>query len=341
MDLLEILSNVRSTGSGTGNSYYMEQCAARHQLDEQFPHEGGFDAQVGVLVHKLLELHYSRKLRDVALPLDDFGDFERDPVQEALRIYASYSKYFPDDEFDVVACELQIPEVQECPDCRGGPTWNGEPCVNCDDVGEVLTALGVLQQALLGDLVVRPYTLRPDMVVRFNEAQAAAWLERRKQTVTPGVYMVAHKPHKKAESDVVRAYSMGPQVPIYTRAYNKLCEAGLMVVGGVAQEPCQGLIINNMVRHMDMTPVATPRRAASFQAYLMDVGSELDVAVYSAHYRRQQEYLATGVPNPSQCRSFGRVCSHYETGRCNRLTPILPPANIAGQGGSTDARERE
>ena len=319
MDLLEILSNVRSTGSGSGNSYYMEQCAARHLLDEMNPQEGGFDAQVGTLVHKLLELHYMRALRDVALPLDDMANLEMDPIQEALRIYASYRKYFPDDEFDVLACELQIPEV---------------------DADGNLTAQGVLQKEYLGRMLVDPYTIRPDMVVRFSQAQAEAWQARRRQTIAPGTYLIDHKTHKKAESDVVRAHAMGPQVPLYTRAYNALCAAGLMNVGGMALDPCLGLIINSMIRHSDMTPDATPRRAASFQSYLMDVGSDLDVATYREHYRRQQVYLATGAPNPSQCRSFGRVCGHYTSGACNRVTLIQLPGTLV-PGGNTDGRGRE
>jgi hypothetical protein len=319
MNLLEILSNVKGSGSGTGNSWYMEQCAARHVLDEMYPQPTSFDGQVGVLVHKIMELHYTHQLTDVAIPLDDMANFETDPVQEALRVYAAYAKYYPHDEFEVLACELQIPEV--------------------DEEGR-LTAQGLLQQSLLGRLVVEPYTLRPDMVVRFNEEQCVRWLERRKQTLQPGVYMMDHKTHKKAESDVVKAYTMGPQVPVYTSVFNELCEAGLMHVGGVNLEPCQGMIINNMIRHSDMTPEPTPRRAASFQTFLLDVGTALDVAVYREYYRRQKLYLPTGLPNPSQCRSFGKVCPHYETGRCDRLTPIRFSGKVDGQGGPDEGREQ-
>ena len=160
------------------------------------------------------------------------------------------------------------------------------------------------------------------MVVRFNEEQAANWLVRRKQPIAPGVYLIDHKTHKKAESSAVQAHAMGPQVPLYTRCYNGLAAAGLMCINGEALPECQGLIINSMVRHSDMTPEATHRRAASFQCYLMDVGSDLSLATYREHYRRQKAYLATGAPNPSQCRSFGRVCAHYETGRCDRVTLV-------------------
>lgn len=347
MDLLEILSNVRSSGSGSGCSHYMNQCAAQVILNKQHERGASFEMQVGTLVHRLLELYYKGKLTDVAIPLDDLANFEADPIQEALRVYSAYSRYYPADEFEVLACELQIPEDTECSACGGigltmllaGPNVTAA-CLACSGSGRELTAQGVLQKAFLGEYLVAPFTFRPDMLVRFNESQASFWNDNRGQTITPGVYLIDHKTHKKAESDVVRSYTMAPQVPIYSRLFNELSKAGLMFINGEALPECQGLIINNMVRHSDMTPYATARRAASFSTYTLDVGTDLDVKVYRQYFNDQKAYFATGKPNPAVCRNFGRVCAHYETGRCDRVTPIDASATLR-IGGAVDDRRCE
>lgn len=314
MDLLEILSNVKSSGSGSGCSHYMNQCAARVVLDKLYGGGSSFESEVGTLVHKLMELHYTGELAGVAIPLDDLANFEADPVQEALRVYSAYSRYFPMGEFEVLACELQVPEVD--------------------------TAQGLLQKEFLANYLVDPFTFRPDMLVRFDAIGAERWNDLRGQEIIPGVYLIDHKTHKKAESDVVRSYTMAPQVPLYSRIFNELSKAGLMCVNGEALPECQGLIINNMVRHSEMTPVATPRRAASFSTFMLGVGGDNDIKVYKQYFNDQKAYFATGKPNPAVCRSFGRVCPHYETGRCDRVTPQDTSATLRS-GGKTYDRRRE
>lgn len=351
MDLLEILSSVKSSGSGTGCSHYMQQCAARIVLDQQYGvADASFEMAVGTLVHKLMELHYDGKLVNTVLPMDDLANLETDPVQEALRVYSAYRAYFDTDEFEVLACELQIPETTECLACGGigltmllsGPSATA-PCSACFGSGRELSEQGKKQKAFLAKYLVDPFTFRPDMLVRFDSDQAERWNTssyRAGSSVQPGIYLIDHKTHKKAESDVVRAYTMAPQVPIYSRLFNELCKAGLMTVNGEALPECQGLIINNIVRHSEMTPHATPRRAASFSSYVLEVGKDSDVAIYKQYFNDQKAYFATGKPNPSACRSFGRVCPHYETGRCDRVTPQVVSATLRG-GGKADDRRRE
>lgn len=301
MSLLEVLSNIRSSGSGTGVSHYMKRCGAQHYLDKLYPREGGYDAQVGTLIHKLMELYYTRQLDSVAIPLDDMADFQNNPVQEALRAFSAYSQFFPADEFEVVACELQIPEPG--------------------------TERGRMQAAVLADFVIDPFTFRPDMAVRFNQEQAENFFTRRRITVEPGcLYLMDHKSHGKADSHGVRNYTMGQQVPVYTRAWNAMVEAGVL-----PYQPCQGMIINNIIRHQNMSPEPTRTRQGSFPTYLLDVGTDHDLAVARAAFARQAQKLAAGEPDITACRDWG-ICSHFVTGNCDRLK-VWSPVDLVQIGG--------
>lgn len=298
MDLLEVLSNVKSEGSGTGVSHYMKRCGAQHYLDQLYPRESGFNAQVGTLIHKLMELYYKRQLEGVVIPLDDHADFSRDPVQEALRAFTAYARYFPPDEFEVVACELPIPEV----DAEGN-----------------MTAQGIAQAKVLGDLIIDPYTFRPDMAVMFDQNQAENFYVRRRSTVEPGVlYLMDHKSHEKAESHGVRNYTVRHQVACYTRGWNALAEAGLLHYEGRDLPECKGLLINNLVRHSEMSPEATGRRQSSFSTYMMEVATDHEIAVAKASFTRRKAMLERGEPDTSACLDWG-ICSHYVTGACDRL----------------------
>jgi hypothetical protein len=303
MDLMEVLSNIKSEGSGTGVSYYMKRCGAQFYLDQLYPRESGFNAQVGTIFHKLAELYYKRQLGSTVLPLDDHADFARDPVQEALRAFSAYVRYFPPDEFDVVACELPIPEV--------------------DEAGN-LTAQGVQQAKALEAFIGVPYTFRPDMAVMFSQEQAENFYVRRRMTVQPGVlYLMDHKTHEKADSGGLRKYAEGQQVPCYTRAWNELSRAGLLRYEGKDLPECVGLLINNVVRHSEMSPEATGRRQSSFSTYLLDVGSDHDMAVARQAFRYQKARLEAGVPDVTACNDWGR-CSHLTSGACDRLKVFGP-----------------
>lgn len=216
-ELIEILTNLESSSSGTGISYYSTRCPRAAQLSKEFPSPSSFNAQVGVVFHKLMELYYGGLLKDVALPIDDMADFEHDPVQEALRLFDGYSKIYSPTEWTVFAVEHKLPAESDAE----------------------------LHGRLLSEAVgVSPFTMRVDMVVDVNADQAKEIEKTRKLELEPGRYIVDHKTTDKKDSKAIYKYKLSHQFPAYQLGWNACFD----------EHPVKGVIVSQCVRHKNLGP---------------------------------------------------------------------------------------
>jgi hypothetical protein len=272
-ELLEVLSSLESSGSGSGVSYYATRCPEQARLDKKFPRPSSFNAGTGTVFHKLMELYYGQQLVNVVLPLDDSPD-PKDPVQEALRLFAGYTNFFPSDEWSVIAVEKLLP-------------------VEGDDR---------MKAAIEHAMGVSPFTARLDMVVSINPEQAAAMSERRRIDILPGNYIVDHKTKDKKDHLASIKYSRKAQFIAYQTVWN-------IAFGDIW--PVQGLIVNDCVRHKNLT-------ADSFQTYLVPPPSEVQVAGLRKWLQWKELYLKMQVFDWDACDDWGG-CQHWVTGNCQRV----------------------
>lgn len=183
-ELIEVLSNITSGGSGTGLSYYSNPCGRHAALSKIYGRdESTPDQSVGTIGHKLLELYYTGKLTNVVLPYEDAPGLS-DSVQEALRCFRSYVHIFPRDEWTVVGAEIQLE----------GPA--------------VEVAVGV-----------SPFTGRLDLVVDISEEQSAHLRDKRNGQIRAGRWVVDHKFRGKKDSLAQVKYEMAHQANAYPTAY--------------------------------------------------------------------------------------------------------------------------
>jgi hypothetical protein len=212
-DLLQVLTNLKSTSSGRGNSYYSQRCARKARLDEEFGSgDSSYDAQVGVVFHKLDELYATGALKNYVLPVFDTYN-EDDPVQEALRVFAVYCQRFPADEFETVCAE------------RFMPVDSAQAKIICETMG------------------VDPYTLRIDRVIKVSQEQADAAFMRRKVGLFPGYYILDTKTASKKDANAALLYELSTQFPSYVMAWN----------AAYPEMTVNGVLVNRVIRHKKLT----------------------------------------------------------------------------------------
>jgi hypothetical protein len=213
--LIEVLSSLKSSGSGTGISYYSTRCARKARLDKMYEGESSFNARVGVVFHKLMELYYAGTLVDVALPLDDMADYEHDPVQEALRIFAGYTVHHPVDEWEVLHVEMGLPRLA------------GQGNQLLEDRLALLRIFSV------------PFTARIDMVVNIDAQHIDDFQKRRRLELPgPGVYLIDHKTTDKRDFNAIVKYDLNLQGVAYPLAFEAVTDI----------KPI-GTIFSQVVRH--------------------------------------------------------------------------------------------
>jgi hypothetical protein len=294
MNLLEILTSLQSTSSGTGCSHYSYRCGRKRLLDEQHKEdkESSFKAQTGVVFHKLAELYYSGKLKDTVLPIDD-NPRDDDAVQEALRLFAGYTKYFPADEFEVLSTEQLFP--------RPEAIWHGDEGTyhNTDE-------------ALMADLVISPFSMRLDLLIRIHPKHVEGFRERRGLDVLPGKYILDFKTLGQKDSEAVLKYNYGDQGIVYPACYNAI----------FPDDPVEGMFFAQAIRHSDLHKREPNGLLRSFPTYFVPLapltGPKRSVQVTREQFKRQAVELAKGEPNTTACFDFG-VCQYLKNGLCDRL----------------------
>lgn len=180
-------------------------------LDTEHGSGSSFAADTGSVIHKLLELYYGKQLSSVILPVSDMPDPD-DVVQEALRIFSVYTKYYRADEWNVVGVEIALP---------------GDSQAN--------------RQLMEETIGVSPFTCRIDAVVDITEEQAQA-PHFVALGVSAGRYIVDHKTTKYADSDAILTYATKVQFAVYQWMYATV----------FPEVPVKGLIVNRIVRHKNL-----------------------------------------------------------------------------------------
>lgn len=278
-ELLQILSSLESKSSGWGMSYYGTRCPRKARLDREFPSESSFEARVGTIFHKLEELWYTGALANIALPLSDNPeDCKEDPVQEALRCFFNYIKVFPKNEFTTLGCEVLFPRKEE-------------------EIPLIAEAVGVT-----------PFTGRIDRVVYASEVQAQEASKRRCADIRPGYYLVDTKTTEKRAMDAYLKYELADQFTAYQLVWQKLNP----------ELKLNGMLVNNIIRHQDMTKRAGDEGWRSFRTFVISPPSEVNADGLRAWLKWKAEDLKTDRCDRSTCSDYGG-CIHYKTGNCNRI----------------------
>lgn len=288
-ELLQILTDVPSTSSGSGCSYYSTRCARQVVLDKIQPRESSFKARVGTVFHKICELYYSGALQNVVLPIDDNADFDSDAVQEAMRVFAAYCMYFPQNEFTILANEQLFPR----------------PVIYTSGEGTTYNLDAEVMARVAG---VDPFSMRLDMVVEVNETQSKGFHERRGMEITPGRYIYDFKTASQKDSNVVWKYNEGPQFIMYPAIYNALFPA----------TPVLGTIVGQIIRHSDLHQREKNGLLRSFPTHVVPLPSGNKVLAYQMHFARKLIELQSGLPNLDACFDWG-VCGHLTSGLCTRI----------------------
>lgn len=107
--ILALSEVLNSSSSGTGNSYYSCPCPRKAKLDPQYPEAPGFELQVGLIFHKLMELWRTNELSMLALPSSETAS-DGDAIMEAMRIFKAYTSYYGTSEgkpadFELISAE--------------------------------------------------------------------------------------------------------------------------------------------------------------------------------------------------------------------------------------------
>jgi hypothetical protein len=279
MDLLQILSNLQSSGSGSGISFYSQRCPRRARLNKERGDSGGsFKSQVGTVFHKLRELYHTNQLVDVVLPISDSPEDE-DPVQEALRCFAVYIQLFPKDEFTIVACEQLIP---------------------ANDKEKALV------EATLG---ISPFTCRIDSVIHVSPEQALAIKERRKVDLVSGHYLLDIKTTDKKDAVAVFKYDLSVQFAAYMTVWSAVNP----------DKPLQGMIVDEVIRHVDLTKKEPDGSFRSFKTYVVQAPLESTKTGLRNWLKVKKAYMDSDHCELTACVEYGSVCSHYLDGNCNRV----------------------
>jgi len=145
-------------------------------------------------------------------------------------------------------------------------------------------------------------TARFDMVVDMDEQTAGKWRERGLD-VYPGRYIVDHKTMDRKKANMESFFKLSPQFMAYPMIYNAVHQG---------EPQCLGMIANCVIRHKTFTN-------ESFQQLLIDAPTEAQIHSLEQWITLGGQLEETNGCNLSGCiNSWGRVCSHYESGRCTR-----------------------
>ena len=193
------ITEVSSGGSGRGVSYYLNAaaCPRKARLDAELVEAGprplypDSAATIGTLFHKLCEVYYGQKTRDIVLELDDLR--LRGDIAEAYRLFAGYTKVFACDEWEVISTEELVPRDEV-------------------DADAIRVSFGV------------ELTARLDLVVRVREEDIPRLIRTRPglEGIEPGVYLVDHKTQGARGSQDAMKYGMSAQFVAYQMMWNLL-----------------------------------------------------------------------------------------------------------------------
>lgn len=185
MSNLVVIPSSEPGGSEHGLSTRLSYLGCRRKtLYDQSKGSSGA-AKVGVIFHKMLEIYYSKKMKDVVFKYQE--GVEDPDYAEALRLFNAYRENFPPTELGkVLGCEV---------------------LVETDDP----TVVGVA-----------PYTGRIDMVVELDQEACDQLLETRKLSVNPGVYLMDTKTTSRMNKNLPLKYEHSLQVAAYQVLWNHL-----------------------------------------------------------------------------------------------------------------------
>lgn len=270
-----------SHGSGTGISFYSVACECsrkarlkREKEDIIRQYEDMTGADAGSLFHKYMEGYYGTD-KEQTIEVDDLA--LEPALNEANRLYQAYTQRFPRTFFGkVLGTEVQLP-----PD--GDP---GAAARVCDAVG------------------VAPFTCRIDMVVELGPEDVSRLqrLPGMGHLTQPGVYLVDHKTAERRNSMLDLEYNHSAQMIAYQLAWNAVNPSN----------PCNGVIINQVVKHMRLTD-------ASFELAFVRPPTDIAIAGLKKWLQWAKLQAETDCCNWKACFNYHRPCAFLVSGDCNRI----------------------
>ena len=155
---------------------------------------------------------------------------------------------------------------------------------------------------------VVPFTGRYDMVVRATpeNIETLTGAPRFLPISEPGVYILDTKTMSMRRTHIEMEMSNSIQFHSYMMAWDALAPSD--------KDVCKGFIANCVVKHKTLTdrsffsvfvPPPTPEQAQAVRAHFQDAKWMLD--------NRGHDFK-----NRAKCFEWGRVCSHFQSGACDR-----------------------
>lgn len=242
----ELIANSRSSGFGVSFHKNFHRCPmyaylsgkapetlekgeTEPNLDETQPDEdSGYFAHVGVLFHKLCELYYQDRLKDVIFEFA--GDSEPVAWTEAIRLFNYYRTQFKNTEFKVIGTEM--PFRFESNPTFGVPLFTGRFDLMAEITAEHLQSLR--ERRAIPLLYPGAYVLDHKVKWRRNSKAAEEW----DYLIQLWLYMMAwdllhpENPCRGAIVNVVYAYKQHKHEPGKGTAR---CSAGKICDGGGAK----------------------------------------------------------------------------------------------------------
>lgn len=289
-----IVTTIKSSGSGTGYSYYNKwaECGQKATLDEELRVQGlptssqNFFTERGIFLHAFLAIHYKGRPFDTTLIR--FSDvIYEDALTEADRVFRAYRIDHEPNEFGKV---LEI--ESELYDEEGKPTrWNSE-----------------VQTQLEAAVGIAPYTFRPDLIVQLGvrEVQRLRPSFANPELLQPGRWLVDHKSGSQQHANLFERRQWSHQYSGYITAWNT----------AQPKMSVRGLISNEIIC------VKEPK----VLRYAIVMNADNDTARHD-YYRGVSEIMSNPIlrswprSSPEVCFGHG-TCKHFVEGTC-KLTQLV------------------